>query len=91
MDARRLQLGGYAMPYPPEVRQGRMVPEQTTIGHFIELRNAYSVLIGIGMLGNDVHGHFRQIKVGPDACRGGNPRRSQYVADHPHSKVMCCA
>ena len=74
-----LQLLGVARSHPPEVGEGAVVPQQAAVAQLIHLGDADAAFIRLGVLGPDVHGHLRQIKVGADARRGGDAGGVQYV------------
>ena len=50
--------------YSPEVSERRVLPKHPAVRHFIQLGNAYTVLVGRHLLGHNVHGYLAQIHVG---------------------------
>ena len=52
-----------AASYAPEVRNGSMVPQLPAIGHLVQLCYAHPVLVGLRLLGHDVHSHLCQIHI----------------------------
>ena len=65
-----------------------MTPEQYAVGHFIELRNSYTVLIWRSFLCDDIHGDLGKIKVCPDSRCSGDAGFIQYIPDHSHCQVV---
>ena len=58
------------------------------IGHLVDLSNAYPVLIGIHMLGNDVHRDFCKIEIRTDAGGGRDPGFMQDIPYHRHCQFI---
>ena len=65
-----------------------MRPELFPVAGFIQLGNAHTVLVGWDVLGGYVHGDLRQIQVGANASRGGNPYVFQNVPHHGHGQLV---
>ena len=53
-------------PYPPEICQGRMIPEHFPKGAFIQLRDPYPVLVRRNMLCDNIHGDLTEKQVVTD-------------------------
>ena len=66
----------------PEIRQRRVLPEKLTIGAFIQLRDAYPVLVGGGFLCHNVHGDLGEVQVRADADGGRDAGALQHLPDH---------
>ena len=76
------QAAGLARAELPEVRERRVVPEETAVGELVQLRDAHAVPVGGGLLGHDVHRHLGEIEVRPDAHRRGDAGGGKHLPDH---------
>ena len=89
------QAVGNAFAYSPEVSERRVLPKHPAVRHFIQLGNAYTVLVGRHLLGHNVHGYLAQIHVGTYSCRSCNACFRKDMTDHLHRQLMsshpvCC-
>ena len=88
VEAVGLQGSLVALPHPPEVGEGAVIPQKGAVGVLVKLRDADTVGVGLGVLGHDIHGHLTEVEIGADACRGGDARLPQDVADDAAGEVV---
>ena len=72
----------------PEVGHRLVVPQLPSVAHLVEFGNAYAILVGWNMLGDDIHRHLAEVEVGADARRGGDASRLQHLPDHGHCQLV---
>ena len=65
-----------------------MGPQGAAVAHLVQLRDAHPVLVGLGVLGADVHGHLRQVEVGAHAPGGGDAHGALDVQNHPGGQLL---
>ena len=88
--SRTFQPCSVALPYPPEIGYGSMLPQGSPIRHFIEFRNAHTVLVRRYMLCDNIHSHFSEIQIGPDSGSRGYSGLREDIAYHQPCKLMRC-
>ena len=72
----------------PEISQWLMIPKQIPEGLFIEGSNPYTVWIRSSVLGDDIHGEFAQIQIGPDPGGCSNSGGIKYLADDCFCQII---
>ena len=81
------QALGVAPAYPPEVRQGAVVPQELPVGHLVQLCNADPLPVRLHMLGHNVHSHLAQVQVGAHPGGGRDAGMVQHLTNQHFRKA----
>ena len=82
-----LQFLGIPLPYPPKVGKRTVPPQQTAVTHFVKLRYANSVFIGLYVLCHNIHRNFAKIHICAYSRSCGYAGFLQHIRNHCACKL----